>query len=353
MLFSRILLTASIAGFLWGSVASYADAQDRSDRSRGDRGGGDRGSRGGDFGRSGGPPSGFGGGPPSGFGGGGFGGGPPGGFGGGGSPGGGRSMMDSNGNGIIDQDEIDRMPSFVRDMMKSRGVELKAGMSVDDMRSGFSRSSTSGGPSSDGNNGGNNSSNNGSTTVVLKPYKMTPKPSLIETLPPAYAEVDADFDGQLGLDEWMLARRTQFHQFDELDTDHDGFLIPEELKAGEAAANGTNAAMAVRREKLTIVNATPRSRTQANGSSSSQNSNNNGSSRWGGGGTDVAEQAKQYFPRLDQNQDGFIDTDEFQQSRRVRGMFEEAGISPGKMSLQDFTQNLQKATEASQSKGGR
>ena len=264
-------------------------------------------------------------------------------------------MMDSNGNGVIDQDEIDRMPSFVRDMMKSRGVELKAGMSVDDMRSGFSRSSTSGGPSSDGNNGGNNSNNTGSTAIVLKPYKMKPKPSLIESLPPAYSEVDADFDGQLGLDEWMLARRTQLNQFDELDTDHDGFLIPEELKAGEAAANGTNAAMAVRTEKLTIVSATPRSRTQANGSSGGQNRNDSGASRWSGGGAggDVAEQAKQYFPRLDLNQDGFIDTDEFQQSRRVRGMFEEAGISPAKMSLQEFTQNLQKATEASQSKGGR
>lgn len=264
-------------------------------------------------------------------------------------------MMDSNGNGIIDQDEIDRMPSFVRDMMKARGVELKPGMSVDDMRSGFSRSSSSssGGPQIDDNNRGSNPNRTGSTPVVLKPYKMTPKPTLIETLPPAYAEVDADFDGQLGLDEWMLARRTQLNQFDELDIDHDGFLIPEELKAGEAAANGTNAAMAVRTEKLTIVNATASSRTQTNGSSGGSNPNESSSSRWGGGSTDVAEQARQYFPRLDQNQDGFIDPDEFQQSRRVRGMFEEAGIPPAKMSLQEFTQNLEKATQVSQSRGGR
>ena len=30
--------------------------------------------------------------------------------------------MDSNGNGKIDQDEIDRIPSFIRDRMKERGV---------------------------------------------------------------------------------------------------------------------------------------------------------------------------------------------------------------------------------------
>lgn len=263
-------------------------------------------------------------------------------------------MMDTNGNGVIDQDEIDRMPSFVRDMMQSRGVVLKAGMSVDEMRSGFSRSSSSssGRSSSDPNSRSNGSGNNdGNSTVVLKPYIMKPKPPIIQSLPPAYSEVDVDFDGQLGLDEWMLARRTELDQFDEMDTDHDGFLIPEELKAAELAATGTNAAMAVRTAKLTIVNATTRSQ-----SSSQSNANDSRSSRWSGGGSsssDVAEQAKQYFPRLDQNQDGFIDTDEFQQSRRVRGMFEQAGIPPAKMSLDQFTQNLQKATAATQSSGGR
>lgn len=377
MKFSRILLSASVAGLILGSNFSIAGAQDRGDRSTR---GGDRGSRGfggdsnggfsrggGDF--SGGPPGGFGGGfgggPPGGFGGGppgGFGGGPPGGFGGfggggfgGGPPGGGRSMMDTNGNGVIDQDEIDRMPSFVRDMMQSRGVVLKAGMTVDEMRSGFSRGPSSSGSPNNPNSGGNNSGNNGvNATPVLKPYKMKPKPAIIQELPPAYSEVDVDFDGQLGLDEWMLARRTELDQFDEMDTDRDGFLIPEELKAAEVAANGSNAAMAVRAEKLTIVSATARS--QANSPSNPDSaSNDNRSGRWSGGGNsgDVAEQARGYFSRYDQNRDGFIDTDEFQQSRRIRGMFEQAGIAPAKMSLEQFIQNFQKATAATQSSGGR
>ena len=178
---------------MWGSTVSDAGAQDRGDR------GGDRGSRGfgGDSGGGYGRGGDFGGGPPGGFGGGGFGG-PPGGF-GGGPPSGGRSMMDTNGNGVIDQEEIDRMPSFVRDMMQSRGLVLKAGMTVDEMRSGFSRSTGSSGSPNDpnkGNNSNNNSDNgSGNAPVVLKPYKMKPKPSLIQTLPPAYSEVDVDFDG--------------------------------------------------------------------------------------------------------------------------------------------------------------
>jgi Ca2+-binding EF-hand superfamily protein len=332
MLFSRMLLTASITGFLWSAVSLETSAQDRGDRedrsSRGDRGDG-------------------------GFGGRSFGGGPPGGF------GGGRSMLDTNGNGTIDQEELDRMPSFVRDMLAARGIELKAGTSVDDMRntmrSSFSRSRDT----SDSRNDSTDipAENTIATPVkpVLKPYVMKPKPALIITLPPAYAEVDTDFDGQLGLDEWMLARRTDLDQFDEFDTDHDGFLIPEELQVAEAAANGTNAAMSVRTEKLTIVSAKPKvvSGSTANASASGRDNSNGGGNRWSGRGGDVAEQVKSYFQRLDQNQDGFIDADEFQGSRRVRGMFEQAGIPLEKMSLDQFTQNFQKASEASQSSNGR
>ena len=267
-------------------------------------------------------------------------------------------MMDTNGNGVIDQEELDRMPSFVRDMMRSRGVELRAGMNVDDMRNsmraGFSGGDNNGGPGNP-NNGGNNNSSSTNVKPVLKPYKMKEKPALIEALPPAYAEVDTDFDGQLGLDEWMLARRVALEQFDEFDTDHDGFLIPEELKAAEAAASDTNAAMAVRTEKLTIVVGVQSSKSgrQANGNNNDQGQNNNGQNRWGGGGGDVAEQAKSYFPRLDTNQDGTIDANEFQQSRRTRTMFEQAGIQPQNMNLEQFTANLQKATEAAQASGGR
>ena len=369
MKLSRIILATSIAGFLFGTWVSHSHAQDRG--GRGDRGG-DRGGRG-SGGDSGGGPlggfggGGFGGGSPGGFGGGGFGGGAPSGFGGGGfgggptGGGGGRSMMDTNGNGTIDQEELDRMPSFVRDMMKSRGIELKPGMSVDDMRNSF-RSGFSGGGDNSGapNNPGNGTPNNSNTAnskPVLKAYKMKEKPSLIEALPPAYSEVDTDFDGQLGLDEWMLARRVALEQFDEFDIDHDGFLIPEELQAAEAAATETNAAMAVRTEKLQIVSAKPtvRSGRQASGNdNNNQDQNNGGSNRWGGGGSgDIAEQAKSYFPRLDTNQDGTIDTDEFQQSRRTRAMFEQAGIPAQNMTLEQFTKNLQKATEATQSNGGR
>ncbi len=356
-------------------LSDFSLGQDRGDRR-------DRGGFGGDSGRGerggfGGPPSGFGGGgfggapsgmggPPSGFGGGGFGG-PPGGFGGGGfggppggvsgggfgGPPGGfgggdresrfGSMMDSNGNGKVDQEEIDRMPSFVRDMMKARGVELKAGMSLDDMRNTFRSNFSQGG---NGQNGQPNDPNRsgGSGAVVLTPYKMKPRKPLTITLPPAYSEVDTDFDGQIAMHEWMLTRRVDLEQFDSMDIDSDGYLIPEELAAADAAAAAANqtAVAATARKRLLIVNATPtKAKVSSNNGQSGtapqpgQDSNSRGG--WGSG--DPTAMASESFKRLDGNGDGFIETEEWQGSRRTRGMFEQAGIRLDRMSLEQFSQH--------------
>ena len=364
----RLLTIFVSASAILTLLSDFSMGQDRGDRGdRRDRGGfggdsgrGDRGGFGGPPSGMGGPPSGFGGGgfggPPGSFGGGGFGGppggfsggfgGPPGGFGGGDRESRFGSMMDSNGNGKVDQEEIDRMPSFVRDMMKARGVELKAGMSLDDMRNSF-RSNFSQG--SNGQNGQPNDPNRNSGTgaVVLTPYKMKPKKPLTITLPPAYSEVDTDFDGQIAMHEWMLTRRVDLEQFDSMDIDSDGYLIPEELAMADAAAASQPEVASTAKKRLLIVNATP-TRTKAtsnNGQpgngppgSTPQNPQDNGN-RGGWGGGDPAAMASESFRRLDGNGDGFIDTEEWQNSRRTRGMFEQAGIRLEKMSLEQFSQH--------------
>jgi len=396
-MFTPLLLAAALLGS--ESLLAQDGGFGRSSRG-GDRGG-DRGSRGGDSGGrggfggggfgggmpggfGGGAPSGFGGGAPGGFGGGppggfgGFGGGPPGGFGGfggfgGGPPGGGdsdrgsrfTSMMDSNGNGKIDQEELDRMPSFVRDMMKARGIELKPGMSLDDMRNSF-RSGFSGGPPGSPQNPGQPQDNN--KPKALTPYRMKPKKPMILELPPAYAEVDTDFDGQLGMHEWIMTRRADLEQFETMDLDFDGFLTPEELQAAEsAAAAGQNVASTNERKRLTIVTGTParpkdtRSNDGRDNRGGDQQRSDNrspwgggGGSPWGGQPGGEAAMAQSYFSRLDQNQDGRVDSTEWEQSRRVRGMFEQAGIRLDSMDLATFTRNLERATAAAgQQQGGR
>lgn len=250
--------------------------------------------------------------------------------------------MDSNGNGKVDQEELDRMPSFVRDMMKSRGIELKAGMSLDDMRNsfrtGFSRSENGqpgqpGGPIP----------NVATAPKVLTPYKMKPKKALTLALPPAYSEVDTDFDGQIGMYEWMMTRRTDIDQFDSMDFDGDGYLIPEELQLADAAVANQNAVVAsTERKRLVIVTATPTKAKTSNlpnqpGQPSPGDQNNGSRGGWGGG--DPNAMAAETFKRLDGNGDSFVDSNEWQQSRRTRGMFEDAGIKLDRMSLDQFTQH--------------
>jgi len=266
-------------------------------------------------------------------------------------------MMDSNGNGKIDQEEIDRMPSFVRDMMKARGQELKAGMSLDDMRNSFRAGFNGGSPGQPGDPNGNQNPGNATAKKVLTPYKMKPRQPLTLTLPPAYSEVDTDFDGQIGMYEWMMTRRTDLDRFDVMDTDHDGYLIPEELQAADTAAANQTAVVSTETKRLVIVSATPTkvSGKQDRGQDPGQNNvpgnnqnDNRGSSPWGGG--DPNTMATLSFDRLDANRDGFVDPEEWQQSRRVRGMFEQAGIRLDKMSREQFTKNFLKVSATS---GGR
>jgi hypothetical protein len=152
-----------------------------------------------------------------------------------------------------------------------------------------------------------------------------------------------------------------------MDIDFDGFLTPEELQAAEtAAAAGQNVASTDERKRLTIVTGTPARAKNSRGDDKrsdrgddQQRSENR--SPWGGGGSPwggqpggEAAMAQSYFSRLDQNQDGRIDTTEWEQSRRVRGMFEQAGIRIESMDLGTFTKNLERATAASgQQQGGR
>ena len=381
-MFTRICITF-VAILVAVAAASEIYAQDRGgDRGgRGDRGGfggGPPGGFGGDRGGfGGGPPGSFGGGPPGGFGGsrggfsggppssfggfggapgsfGGFGGGPPGSFGGGSSSFGGSfggssedrssrfaAMMDRNGNGKLDQEEIDRMPSFVQDMMKSRGVVLKAGLSLDEMRRSMSGGSSSSGSGSDpGNSNGK--------SAVLRPYRQKEKERITVDLPPKYSELDTDFDGQLAFHEWLASRRDDIDQFQDIDVNEDAFLTPEELQAYE-----TNSAQqdeeflyaSIQKDRLIIVGGSSTSSRGSDRGDRSRSDDRSRSSGRSGDGSATEETAKRYFSAMDRNQNGMIDMEEWEQSRRLRPMFEQAGIKISPMSVEEFTKKMAKITE--------
>lgn len=359
MKLSFAFVTTSLVVIL---VVSAVPAQERGGFGGSDRGlgGSDRGAR-----------RGFGGGPPGGgdrtrgFGGGGdrtrggfgeFGGGDRtrGGFGGGfggdrtrggfgGGDQGGRPTLDSNGDGRIDQNEISQMSDRMREFMQSRGITIRPGMSMDDfrnnMREQFSRArEEGGGPGFAGGNGTRTDNRGGSTA-----FQARKKERMTVDLPPKYSELDIDYDGQIGLYEWITARRESLGQFDQMDLNFDGILTPSELLVyDEVISSGEPKVTSYKRERVTIVG--------GNGSSGSA------AIRMGGGekgNKPSAEEvqkhaatAKRYFAAMDKNRDGMIAEDEWAQSRRLKPFFEKAGIKIRTMSESDFAGKYAKAMKS-------
>ncbi len=329
-------------GFGGGRPGGDRSAVGRGGFGGGTPGGGDRGGFGG------GPPGGgdrggFGGGPPRGGDRGGFGGGPP-----GGGDRGGRPTLDGNGDGRIDQNEISQMSDQMRQFMASRGITIRPGTSVDDfrnqMREQFSRASEEGG-SGFGRGGDPRAANRGGS---LAPGSFRPrtKERMTVDLPPKYSELDIDYDGQIGLYEWITARRESLDQFDQMDMDFDGILTPAELLVyDEVMASGEPKVTSYKRERVTIV-----------GGSGSSRSTGSAAIRKGGGkkegkpsSEDVKKHeatAKRYFTSMDKNGDGMIGDEEWEQSRRLKPFFENAGIKIGRMSESDFASKYAKAMKS-------
>ena len=360
----RILFTVTVASLFF---AADADAQ-RGQRGGGQRGGGQGGGgrgiqtemgrggggRAGGGGQRGGGRGGFGGGGAQGGGGGrpSFGGGQGGGsqdgsgggrpsFGGGGGRGGfdPTSRMDRNGDGQIDQSEIDAIPSFMRDSMARRGIEFKTG-SVEDIRtqmqSQFARAREEG-------NWGRQSQGDSSTFGNRQKYapsssfRPRTKERMTTDLPESYSDVDADADGQVALHEWILTRRSEMSVFEQIDSNHDGLLTPVELVAFENEKDDEEATEKWVRERLVIVGSSGRSAGQTSGSGKESKSDRKQEKQ-------KQEQFAAYaFRTMDRNRNGQIDDEEWASSRRVRPMFEKAGIKLTAMDAEEFQKRYVKA----------
>lgn len=334
---------------------------------RGARGGGDAGGGRGGFGggagrggaEAGGGRGGFGGG---GTGRGGFGGGDAGGRGGGGTtrggfggPSAGMSRLDTNGDGRLDQGEIDSIPQGWKQAMESRGVRLAPG-SVEEvtssMMSQFQRS-RSGEGGTGGDRGGdrdrNDSQSNKSAYSPAAPFRPRTKDRITVDLPPKYSELDMDFDGQIGLYEWITAKRESLNEFDEIDANVDGLLTPKELKFyDEITAAGEKKVVSYKRDRVMIIDGSGSFTARQSGKKTSQKSSMSPEEQ-----KKQLETGKRYFAAMDKNKNGKVDKEEWESSQRIRPWFEKSGIKLDSMGEEDFSKNFLKAVELMKKDGGK
>lgn len=281
----------------------------------------------------------------------------------GGPSGGFGSPLDQNGDGRIDQNELNNLPEGLRRAMESRGVKLQPGLSVENfgnsMRQQFERSRDRGGETPGErrpeDRPDERSSGNRSQYKPPAPFRARQTARLTVDLPPKYSELDTDFDGQVGLYEWITARRENLQQFDDIDIDVDGVLTPRELKLYDEVSSGGSPQLAsFKRPRVTIIGG-PHATSVAR------------SSKGRNGKSHLSEEAREKhadfastkaFPYIDVNKDGRITMEELQRdekTKRIIPMFEKAGIRVESMSQQEFTDRWMRAQEfnaAQKAEGG-
>ncbi len=303
-----------------------------------------------------------------------------GGFGGGG--GGGRGMptpeesfqrMDRNQNGLLDPDEIQQLPGFLKDMYARAGVDGSRALNLQEfqgasqkLREQFEQGRSSGQSQfrrPDGGGGGpppgemrppggdsdrretsrpdepadgdirredrkredRDSSSRGSSkdSPSSKNAKKDkkPKPRVTKDLPDEYRERDKNNDGQVALHEW---ERSAFAKFYELDRNGDGLLTPSELLPPPTKSD---------KDKKGAATSTSKVAESKSGSSKAATSDSGKPAEPAKSASDAKPAVTDSSPgaiafqSLDVNKDGQLTQDEWERSRNTRRRFEKAKIT--------------------------
>jgi hypothetical protein len=167
-------------------------------------------------------------------------------------------------------------------------------------------------------------------------YTPAPKPRVTKDLPSSFTDRDFDHDGQIGLYEWREWDRTRVEEFFFFDRNGDGYLTPGELASAEGTSGGDdgsrNRSDSTRERRSEPVAQAPPSPSSNAPVAALDESDPN------------VSQGRKYFALLDVNKDGKASTDELGKLKKLRPMFESAGVRlDQEMSADQFVANYAKA----------
>lgn len=267
------------------------------------------------------------------------------------------ARLDQDKNGVVTENEIERVPSFIRDSWQQQGLDFKTGVRVEDLQQNaqrgleemrrqrdeggggrpgdFERSDRPDfipprGPDATDSSGSRTLPTGGPTPAMGTGGRTTGQKSrsrVSPLLPDSFQSLDSDLDGQIALYEWRKGKRGPLSQFSQIDSDGDGFLIPKELaKMASAVASSVTAAVP---SASVAGTTTPASgppvvpTTLAPVSVSAED----------------ALKATRAFDLLDKDKSGTVVGAEWGESKRLKPLFEKGGFDLTKpMNKDEFTQ---------------
>ncbi|WP_197444289.1 EF-hand domain-containing protein [Maioricimonas rarisocia] len=268
-------------------------------------------------------------------------------------------FIDRNQDGHIDGEELRRMPGPFREALEDAGVDTRRGISreqflreaprlMESMRRRMEESRERGGDRGrdddrdrrdgrdrddrDRDGRDRDDDRRRGPERPQRPARKQREPVTL-TIPEQFSTIDQDVDGQVAFYEWRQTQHGTISQFMAIDRNGDGFLTPFELKLSlEQPADAPATPIAAGTQpgsgppQVTIPRPTAPAAVAATRTAPSPPSSTATSSP-----TEVdmespeAARAKYTFRLLDRNRDGSIAPEEWQRSRRLRPLFEEAG----------------------------
>ncbi|QDT29810.1 EF-hand domain-containing protein [Gimesia panareensis] len=212
-----------------------------------------------------------------------------------------------------DDGDDDRRGGYDRDSMRSRYGSFQPDRGSDDSSS-RSRSSSS-----------NRSSS--SKSEPSKPVRTT------VDLNKDFVPHDTDQDGQIGLYEWRKNNPGKLADFFTMDLNGDGYLTPKEIqlsKAGTPQRSAASFMFALNTGQPGTSPAAPQGSSQTAAPSTKpeeKTAQPTAETKPAAPSSDpMVSQANYFFKLLDRNKDSSISAEEWQKSRSMRRMFDEANI---------------------------